>query len=69
MKKMGLVGEAVAATLIGDVSVALAVGLETVSGKSVAPLAQSVPCGDTAAGAGNGLELGDQLLVTGGTEG
>lgn len=66
---MGLVGEAEATTLMGEVTVELAVGLETLSGKSVAPFAQSVPCGGTAVGAGSGLVDGDHVLVTGGTEG
>jgi hypothetical protein len=69
MKKIGFVGVADATTLIGDVTVELFVGFETVSGKSLAPLAQSVPCGATAGGAGSGLVEGDQVIGTGGTVG
>jgi hypothetical protein len=43
MKKIGFFGVADATTLIGDVTVELLAGLDTVSGKSVAPFAQSVP--------------------------
>jgi hypothetical protein len=69
MKKIGFVGVAIAITLIGDVMVEPLVGLDTVNGKSVAPFAQSVPCGGTAVGAGNGLDDGLQVIATGGTEG
>jgi hypothetical protein len=69
MKKIGFVGVADATTWIGDVIVVPLVGLDTVSEKSVAPLAQSVPCGGTAVGAGNGLDDGLQVIATGGTEG
>jgi hypothetical protein len=69
MKKIGFVGVAEATTLIGDVTLEPLVGFDTVNGKSVAPLAQSVPCGGTAVGAGNELDDGLQVIATGGTEG
>jgi hypothetical protein len=65
MKKIGLVGCAVATTLIGEVSDALAVGLVTVSGKSV----EAAGGGTCAVGAGNGLDEGDHVIDTGGVEG
>jgi len=69
VKKIGFVGVADATTWIGDVTVDPLVGLDTVSGKSVAPFAQSVPCGGTAVGAGSALDDGLHVIATGGTEG
>ena len=69
MKKIGLFGVAVATTLIGDVRLAPAVGLETVRGKSFDPVPQSTVDGSCAAGAGKLLVLGVQLMETGGVEG
>jgi len=65
MKKIGFFGCAEATTLMGEVTVEEFVGLETVSGKSSDP-----PGGGTCAGgAGKSLELGDQVMGTGGVEG
>ena len=58
-----------ATTLIGEVRVALAVGLETERGKSLEPVPQSVLLGATAVGAGNELVEGDHVIGTGGVEG
>jgi hypothetical protein len=65
MKKIGFFGVAVATTLMGEVRLTPAVGLETVNGKSV----DGVGGGTCAGGAGSGLVLGDQVMGTGGTEG
>jgi hypothetical protein len=69
MKKIGFVGVAEATTLIGDVRVTFADGLETVSGKSLDPLPQPASSGATAVGAGSGLVEGDHVIGTGGVEG
>jgi len=69
MKKMGFFGVADATTWIGDVRVALAVGLEMESGKSFEPVPHSALFGATAAGAGNGLVEGDHVMGTGGVDG
>jgi hypothetical protein len=65
MKKIGLEGCAEATTLIGEVNVAPAVGLETVKGKSFDPGGG----GTWAGGAGSGLVDGDHVMGTGGTLG
>ncbi len=65
MKKIGFFGVALATTFIGDVTVALSVGFETVSGKSLDPAGG----GTCAVGAGNGLLCGDQIIGTGGVDG
>jgi len=62
---MGFWGVADATTVTGDVSVAPFVGLETVSGKSFDPGGG----GTWAGGAGSGLDVGDQVIGTGGVEG
>jgi hypothetical protein len=64
MKNMGFVGVAEATTVIGEVTLALAVGFETVNGKSLEPAGGAV-----AVGAGRSLVLGDQAIATGGVEG
>ena len=69
MKKIGFGGVAEATTLKGEVTLAPAAGLDTVSGKSFEPVAQAVVDGSSAVGAGNRLVLGDQLIVTGGVDG
>ncbi len=69
MKKIGLVGAADATTVMGDVTVEAAVGLETVSGKSFDPLPQSEVAGSCAVGAGSLLVLGDHVTGTGGVDG
>lgn len=65
MKKIGFFGVALATTFMGDVTVALSTGLETVSGKSFEPAGG----GTCAGGAGKGLLCGDQVIATGGVEG
>ena len=69
MKKIGFFGVAEATTLIGEVTLAPAVGLETARGKSFDPLPQSDVPGSCAVGAGNRLLLGDQVIGTGGVDG
>lgn len=70
---MGFFGVADATTVIGDVVVALLVGLETVRGKSFDPLGsggvQVEVGGSQAGGAGNLLLLGDHVIGTGGVDG
>ena len=68
MKKIGFVGVAEACTVSGEVTLALAVGLETVSGKSSAPFAHCVLAGSSAVGAGI-LLLFVQVICSGGIEG
>ncbi|HZW80241.1 MAG TPA: hypothetical protein VFF50_07210 [Candidatus Deferrimicrobiaceae bacterium] len=69
MKKIGFFGVAEATTLIGDVTLALAVGLETVRGKLFEPLPQSAVAGFWAVGAGKLLLLADHEMGTGAVEG
>ena len=69
MKKIGLVGVAEATTFIGEVTLAAAAGLVTVSGKSFDPAPQSDVAGSCAVGAGRLLVLGDQVMGTGGVDG
>jgi len=69
MKKIEFVGVAEATTLIGDVTLAPAVGCETVSGKSSDPVPQSAAAGSAAVGAGNLLLLADHVIATGGVDG
>ena len=69
MKKIGFLGVAEATTLIGDVTLALATGFETVKGKSLDPAPHAVLEGFCAVGAGKALLLGDQLMGTGGVDG
>jgi len=53
-----------ATTVSGEVTLELAVGFETVNGKSLEPAGGAV-----AVGAGRSLVLGDQVIGTGGVEG
>jgi hypothetical protein len=69
MKKVGFGGVAEATTLKGEVTLAPAAGLDTVSGKSFDPAPHAVVGGLSAVGAGNKLVLGDQLIATGGVDG
>jgi hypothetical protein len=69
MKKIGLVGVAEAVTVSGDVTLAAAVGLETVSGKSFDPVPHTEVAGSCAVGAGRSLLLGDHVIGCGGVEG
>src|SRR3954464_8263567 len=73
MKKRGLVGFAVAATCMGDVTLALSSGSETESGKLFDPFGYGglqVDCGGSqAGGAGSALVLGDQVIGTAGVDG
>src|SRR5579872_762450 len=73
MKKIGFFGLAVAAILIGDVTLDPSTGFETVSRKSFEPLGsggvQLEVGGSHAGGAGNLLALGDHVIATGGVEG
>jgi hypothetical protein len=64
MKNIGFVGVAEATTVSGEVTLELAVGFETVNGKSLEPAGGAV-----AVGAGRSLVLGDQVIGTGGVEG
>jgi hypothetical protein len=64
MKKIGFVGVADATTLIGDVTLAPSVGLDTVNGKSFEPAGGAV-----ATGAGRLLVLADHVIGTGGVDG
>jgi hypothetical protein len=65
MKKIGFVGVADATTLIGDVTLAPAVGFEIVNGKSFDPAG-----GGVASGAGNcWLFPGVHVIGTGGVDG
>lgn len=70
---MGFFGVADATTVIGEVVVALLMGLETVRGKSFDPLGsggvQLEVGGLHAGGAGNWLVLGDHVIGTGGVDG
>jgi hypothetical protein len=72
MKKIGFFGVAVAATFKGEVTVELAVGLETLRGKSLEPFFQGAMVSSSAGGAGNwldaGLEMG-HVICSGGMEG
>jgi len=69
MKKIGFVGAAEATTLIGDVTLAPAAGLETVSGKSFDPVPQSEVEGSSAVGAGSRLPLAVHVIGTAGVDG
>jgi hypothetical protein len=69
MKKMGFFGVADATTLMGEVTLAAAVGFETVNGKSFDPVPQDEFPGSCAIGAGSVLVLGDHVIGTGGVEG
>src|SRR5579859_5382896 len=72
MKKMGFFGVAVAATLRGEVTVELAVGLETLRGKSLEPFFHGAVVWSSAGGAGNWLEAGLEMghvICSGGMEG
>jgi hypothetical protein len=69
MKKIGSVGFADATTLKGEVTLAPAVGLETVSGKSFDPDPQLFAAGSSAVGAGSTLVVEDQLIGTGAVDG
>jgi len=65
MKKIGLVGVAVATTFNGEEVESPVVGLETVNGKSFDPAGG----GTCAVGAGRGLVCGDHVIATGGVDG
>jgi hypothetical protein len=69
MKKMGFFGVAEATTLMGEVTLAAAVGFETVNGKSFDPFPQAELAGSCAIGAGSVLALGDHVIGTGAVEG
>lgn len=69
MKKIGFFGVAEATTLIGDVTLAPAPGLEIVRGKLLEPLPQSAVTGFWAVGAGKLLLLADHVMGTGAVEG
>ncbi|HET9304761.1 MAG TPA: hypothetical protein VFO46_01925 [Candidatus Sulfotelmatobacter sp.] len=72
MKKMGFFGVAVAATLRGEVTVELALGLETLRGKSLEPFFHGAVVWSSAGGAGNWLEAGLEMghvICSGGMEG
>jgi hypothetical protein len=69
MKKMGFVGLAVAVTVKGEVTLAPALGLETVRGKSFEPVPQAAVEGSSAVGAGNVLLLAVHDICTGCVEG
>jgi hypothetical protein len=69
MKNIGFFGVAEATTLIGEVTLAPAVGFEMVSGKSFDPVPQAVLAGSWAVGAGRLLVLGDHVIGTGGVDG
>jgi hypothetical protein len=69
MKKIGFVGLAEATTFIGEVTLAPAVGLETVRGKSFDPVPQAEVAGSCAMGAGRLLVLADHVIATGGVDG
>lgn len=72
MKKMGFFGVAVAVTLRGEVTVELAVGLETVRGKSSEPFFHGAVVSSSAGGAGNWLEAGLEMghvICSGGMDG
>jgi hypothetical protein len=69
MKKIGFVGLAEATTFIGEATLAPAVGLETVRGKSSEPVPQADVAGSCAMGAGRLLVLADHVTGTGGVEG
>lgn len=69
MKKMGFLGVALATTFIGDVTLALAVGFETLKGKSFDPFFQGAVLSSSAGGAGSGLLDGDHVMASGGMEG
>jgi hypothetical protein len=64
MKKIGFVGVAEATTVKGDVTLAPAVGLETVNGKSFEPAG-----GGVAVWAGSRLVPGVHQIGTGGVDG
>jgi hypothetical protein len=70
---MGFFGVALATTFIGDVTLDLSTGLETVSGKLFDPLGYGgvhvEVGGSQAGGAGSLLVLGDHVIDTGGVAG
>jgi hypothetical protein len=72
IKKIGFFGVAVATTFKGEVTVELAVGLETLRGKSLEPFFQGAVVSSSAGGAGNWLEAGletGHVICSGGMEG
>jgi hypothetical protein len=73
MKKIGFFGVAVAAMLIGDVTLDPSTGFETESGKSFEPCGsggmQLEVAGSHAGGAGKVLAAGDHVIATGGVDG
>src|SRR5947209_738280 len=66
---MGFGGVAEATTLNGEVTLAEAVGFDTVSGKSFEPVPHAAVDGLSAVGAGSLLVLGVQVIGTGGVVG
>ena len=70
---MGFFGFALATTVAGDVVLPPSLGLDTVNGKSLAPLGfggvQVDVGGEHAGGAGSALFPGDHVIATGGVEG
>jgi hypothetical protein len=52
MKNIGFFGVALATTFTGEVTVLFGAGLETLSGKSLAPLFQGAVASSSAGGAG-----------------
>ena len=70
---MGFFGVALATTFMGEVTLDLSTGLETVRGKLLDPLGyggvQVEVGGSHAGGAGSLLVLGDHVIDTGGVEG
>jgi hypothetical protein len=73
MKKIGLVGEADATTVAGELTVPPSVGLDIVNGKSLEPFgsgaAQVEIGGEQAGGAGYGLLFGAHVIGTAGVAG
>lgn len=72
MKNIGFFGVALATTFTGDVTVLFGAGLETVSGKSLAPFFQGAVAWSSAVGAGRLLWLGfwkGHVICSGGIEG
>jgi hypothetical protein len=66
---MGFAGLAFAVTLNGEVTLAPAVGPDTVKGKSFEPVPQAAVDGSSAVGAGKLLVLAVQVIGTGGVDG
>jgi hypothetical protein len=69
MKNSGLVGEALATTVNGEVTLAFAEGLETVSGKSSEPVPHAAFAGFSAVGAGYTLLDAVHEMVSAGVVG